>query len=113
MSGGTATKRIASHPFLGDDPRDTRVKITFDGEPLVAFAGETISAALLANGISVGRTLPETDSPRGYFCGTGRCPDCSLTVDGELNVRACVTPVRAGMQIETQLGFGIWKARHG
>ena len=105
------TNRIARHPVLGDDPRRDVVHVMFDGESLLARDGESISAALLAHGIVVGRTMPETGSSRGYFCGTGRCPDCSLAVDGELNVRACVTPIREGMVIETQHGFGIWKAR--
>ncbi|HEX5166855.1 MAG TPA: (2Fe-2S)-binding protein, partial [Thermomicrobiales bacterium] len=70
---------------------------------------EPIAAALLAHGVVAGRTMPETDAPRGYFCGVGRCPDCSMIVDGELNVRTCVTPVRDGMAIETQHGLGSWK----
>jgi hypothetical protein len=31
-----------------------------------------------------------------------------MTVDGELNVRACVTPVRDGMVVTTQHGLGAW-----
>ena len=46
--------------------------------------------------------------PRGIFCGIGRCTDCVMTVDGQPNVRTCVTPVRAGMKVETQQGLGKW-----
>ncbi|MEA4893161.1 MAG: 2Fe-2S iron-sulfur cluster-binding protein, partial [Peptococcaceae bacterium] len=28
--------------------------------------------------------------------------------DGQPNVRTCVTPVRAGMKVETQIGLGRW-----
>jgi predicted molibdopterin-dependent oxidoreductase YjgC len=87
------------------------VRVLFDGEPLQALAGESIATALRAHGITVFRTMPETRSPRALFCGVGRCPDCTMTVDGALNVRACVAPVRDGMVIETQHELGTWKVR--
>jgi NADH dehydrogenase/NADH:ubiquinone oxidoreductase subunit G len=34
------------------------------------------------------------------FCGIGVCFDCLVTVDGS-QIRACVTPVRDGMQVST------------
>src|SRR5439155_11232919 len=43
--------------------------------------------------------------PRGYFCGTGKCANCLVRVDGVPNARACVTPVRDGMKVETQNAF--------
>ena len=36
---------------------------------------------------------------RGFYCGTGTCFECLVMVDGVPNVRACITPVSAGMQI--------------
>jgi predicted molibdopterin-dependent oxidoreductase YjgC len=104
------SNRITVHPILGSDPRREEIRVAFDERPLAALEGETIAAMLRANGIVVYRTLPDSGSPRGVFCGVGRCPDCMMTVDGELNVRACMTPVRDGMVIETQHGLGIWKA---
>ena len=82
------------------------VTITIDGTVIDAIEGEPIAAALLANGIRVFRTMPRTGEARGGYCMVGRCSDCLMKVDGELNVRVCVTPVRDGLQVETQHGLG-------
>ena len=37
--------------------------------------------------------------PRGLLCLAGKCPNCLMNVDGAPNVRTCITPVRAGMQV--------------
>jgi predicted molibdopterin-dependent oxidoreductase YjgC len=111
MTAQNETLRIDIHPVLGDNPRQTTVSVLFDGRPLAVLAGESIATALWANGIVINRTMPDSGSPRGMFCGVGRCPDCMMTVDGELNVRTCVTPVRDGMVIETQQQLGTWKVR--
>src|SRR5688572_28768828 len=103
--------RIATHPVLGDDPRHDTVSITFDGKLLTVLAGETVATALRAHGGGICRTMPDSRSPRGLYCGVGRCPDCMMTVDGELNVRTCIRPVRDGMVIETQQGLGVWTVR--
>ena len=50
---------------------------------------------------------PELDRPRGLFCTIGNCSSCRMTVDGEPNVRICVTKVRAGMTVEEQNGKGV------
>jgi predicted molibdopterin-dependent oxidoreductase YjgC len=111
MTTRHATNRIAVHPVLGENPRQEKVRVLCDGEPLQALAGESIATTLRAHGVSIYRAMPETGSSRGLFCGVGRCPDCMMTVDGVLNVRACVTPVRDGMVIETQRDLGAWKVR--
>ena len=98
--------RLDDHPVLGPAPLGPTVPITFDGAPPDARAGEPLIVALLAGGHRVLRTMPSHDEPRGGFCMVGRCPDCLVVVDGLPNVRACVTPVRAGMAVETQHGLG-------
>ncbi|MEM2212746.1 MAG: radical SAM protein [Candidatus Nezhaarchaeales archaeon] len=47
-------------------------------------------------------------------CGTGGCYACSLLVDGELK-RACITPIREGMSIETEVPVDVEPLRivHG
>jgi predicted molibdopterin-dependent oxidoreductase YjgC len=105
-----ADRRIHEHPVLGRDSRSTNIRITVNGLTLQAIEGESIAAALLANGVTIQRTMPETGTPRRYFCGIGRCADCLMVVDGELSVRTCVTQVRDGMTVETQDGLGAWKA---
>ncbi|MFZ5754732.1 MAG: (2Fe-2S)-binding protein [Bacillota bacterium] len=79
-----------------------------DGKKIPAKEGEPIAAALLAAGIRKFRVTPKDGNPRGIFCGIGRCTDCIMTVDGQPNVRTCVTPVRNGMVIESQKGLGKW-----
>jgi predicted molibdopterin-dependent oxidoreductase YjgC len=105
-----ATNRISRHPVLGQQQQREVVRFEVDGESLTALDSETIATALLAHGIHVFRAMPETGSPRGHFCGVGRCPDCMMTVNGVLNVRACVTLVEQGMRVESQQGLGTWTA---
>jgi glycine/D-amino acid oxidase-like deaminating enzyme len=72
------------------------VTMRFDDQEIDALEGETIAAALSAAGIlTFRRTL--SGAPRGLHCGMGACQDCVVTVDGRIGQRACVTPVRAGM----------------
>jgi predicted molibdopterin-dependent oxidoreductase YjgC len=110
MAGSDAPRRIENHPVLGERRKSDPIHVTVDGQQLTAIPGEPIAASILAWGIRRFRTMPETHSPRGLFCGIGRCSDCLMTVDGVLNVRACLTPVRDGQVIETQRGAGVWKA---
>ena len=84
------------------------IELTFDGWTIPAVAGEPLIAALLAAGVRVLRTMPRTGEARGGYCLVGRCADCLVVVDDVPNVRACVTPVRHGMVVETQRGLGMW-----
>lgn len=95
--------RVEKHPVLGDREVGRSVTVTVDGREITAVEGEPIAAALLAHGIKVMRKTPRFGEPRGIFCGIGRCTDCIMTVDGVPNVRTCVTPVRAGMVITSNL----------
>jgi predicted molibdopterin-dependent oxidoreductase YjgC len=98
--------RILDHLALGALPPARIVKISIDGRKIEAREGEPIAAALLVNGIRVFRTMPRTGEARGGYCMIGRCSDCLMKVDGELNVRVCITPVMDGMKVETQYGLG-------
>lgn len=80
--------------------RGQAITITVDGEPLQAYAGETIAGALLATGRKAWRRTLH-GLPRGLFCGIGLCFDCLVTVNGTPNVRACLTPVAPGMVVDT------------
>lgn len=103
--------RIINHPILPDRERGRAVNIFVDGEPLEAIEGEPIAASLMAAGKLVLRYTVKYHEPRGVFCAIGQCTDCMMMVDGMPNVRTCVTPVRAGMRIETQHGLGRWEGR--
>jgi sarcosine oxidase subunit alpha len=83
--------------------------IMVDGRPLEALAGETLAAALWANGIITLGHNSDTGEPRGMYCGIGHCYECRVTVDGVPEVRSCLTPVRDGMCVALQKkgpGFG-------
>ena len=85
-------------------PRPTgspMLTVSVDGEPAEAYPGETVATLLLALGRQTFRHTDHLHAPRGLFCGMGVCFDCLVTVDGQANVRACMTPVQAGMTIET------------
>lgn len=70
-----------------------------------AFEGETVGAALHAEGERVLMRSIKYHRPRGLFCNTGKCANCLMRIDGTPNVRACVTPVREGMKVEFQNAF--------
>lgn len=82
--------------------RGKQIEIRLDGEPMVAYEGETVAAALIASGVHAFRHTAKLGAPRGIFCGMGICFDCLMTVNGVPNVRACVTPVESGMVVQTQ-----------
>ena len=98
--------RVREHPILGPDLQTEWVRITVDGRPILAKKGEVIAAALMANGIRIHRYTAKVGEPRGLFCGIGQCTDCMMVVNGQANVRTCITPVAEGMVIETQYGTG-------
>ena len=98
--------RVKDHPILGKAEKKRKVTLRVDGEAILALEGEPIAAALLAAGRHVFRYTTKRNEPRGVFCALGRCTDCVMVVDGRPNVRTCVTPVKDGMIIETQVGRG-------
>ncbi|MDO4545730.1 MAG: (2Fe-2S)-binding protein [Bacillota bacterium] len=98
--------RVEEHVILGEPEQKKLVTITVDGKEIQAREGENILAALVACGIIVNRYTEKRNEPRGLFCGIGQCTDCAMIVNGKPNVRTCVTPVKAGMVIETQYGVG-------
>lgn len=84
--------------------RGAAVTIHVDGEPVTAYAGESLAAALLGAGIRTLRHSPRRGEPRGFFCHMGACQECLLRVDGTPTL-ACRMPVRAGLTVETGRGL--------
>lgn len=98
------SERIQDHPILGKPEKGPLVTFSYDGKPIEGYEGEPIAAALKAAGVMVHRHTMKMDRPRGVFCAIGRCTDCVMVVDGKPNVRTCITPVAAGMTVQTQYG---------
>lgn len=96
---------ILEHPILGLQNEDKKiVEFTFDGKPMKGYEGEPIAAALKAAGVMIHRYTQKQHKPRGIFCAIGRCTDCVMIVDGKPNIRTCMTPLKAGMKVQTQYG---------
>jgi D-hydroxyproline dehydrogenase subunit gamma len=83
---------------------DLKVTLTLDGRPIAARAGDSVAAALLANGVLTCRKTPVSGTPRAPFCLMGVCFECLVVIDGIGSRQACLTPVREGMRVETQGG---------
>jgi hypothetical protein len=80
------------------------LEFTFEGRRMLARNGDSLAAALLANGIDAFRETPVSGAKRGPYCLMGVCFDCLVVVDGVGNRQACLTPVRGGMVVEPQHG---------
>ena len=97
--------RIKEHPILTWD-KGKKVKFFFEDKELEGYQTETIAAALHASGIKEMRESEEMHRPRGLFCAIGNCSSCLMIVNGEPNVRVCVTKLQEGMRVQRQLGKG-------
>ncbi|MDR3331886.1 MAG: (2Fe-2S)-binding protein [Synergistaceae bacterium] len=100
---------ITEHPVLDVEyfKRREKVEFTFDGMRMEGYAGAPVAMALHANGVRVYRETPLMKRARGFFCAIGKCSSCFMVVNGIPNVRTCVTPLEAGMAVETQHGRGL------
>ncbi|HNZ13460.1 MAG TPA: FAD-dependent oxidoreductase [Anaerolineaceae bacterium] len=95
--------RIKQHPIL---PIPEREEITFfwQGQPLQALAGDTIAAALFANGIRVFGHHAHDGAPQGIFCANGQCAQCMVIADGK-PIKSCMELVTANMRVEPADGL--------
>ena len=82
-----------------DRPRST-INVTVNGRSLSVPERITVKLAVELAGLRFGISWEEGDVPAP--CGTGGCYSCVVLADGQA-VRACVSPVREGMAIETAL----------
>lgn len=69
----------------------------FNEQPIEAFTGESVAAALLAAGVTTLRRSPN-GHPRGAFCFMGACQECVVQVDGR-RVEACRLRVEHGLAV--------------
>jgi len=67
---------------------------------VTGLAGESLAASLTALGRFALKRGPNAE-PRGLYCGMGACGECLVSVDGQRNVRACMTKLTPGMQVRT------------
>jgi NADPH-dependent 2,4-dienoyl-CoA reductase/sulfur reductase-like enzyme/Fe-S-cluster-containing hydrogenase component 2/bacterioferritin-associated ferredoxin len=95
--------RIRKHPIL-TIPDKEAIAFTWNAAPLSGVDGEMISSALIANGVHIFGHHPKDGSPQGLFCANGQCSQCLVIADGR-PVKACMTPLRAGMAVQSVEGL--------
>ena len=98
--------RIEEHPILSFE-RGEKITFFYKGKEIEAYENETIAAALHAAGVRTLGHSSELHQPRGLFCAIGNCSSCFMMVDGEPNVRVCVTKVKQGIHVEEQEEKGV------
>lgn len=72
----------------------------FEGNPVTAYAGESVAAALVSAREWHWRETRSGET-RGLFCGMGVCGECTVSVDGTAK-RACLEMARPGLQVTRQ-----------
>lgn len=96
------TNRIENHSILGKLKNQKIISFTFNGETLMGFEGESLSAALLANGIRTLRYHEASGTARGIYCNIGHCYECRATINSIQGVRTCLTPLKENMVVTVQ-----------
>ncbi len=87
---------------IPDVRRGAPLTLKVNGQPVSAYEGETVMAALFAAGyLAFGKN--RTGEPCGPLCGMGLCHECLVTIDGIPNRQACMTPVASGMEVELDI----------
>lgn len=94
---------ITTHPIL-EIPKRKKITFRFDGKQLTGFEGMVISSALFLNKIKVFGHHIKDESPQGIFCSNGQCSQCNVIVNS-IPVKACMTPLKEGMIIESCNGL--------
>ena len=85
---------------VGEQARPS-VAITIDGRAASALEGDTLLTALLTQQAGL-RDSEFGDGRRAGFCLMGACQDCWVWTETGERLRACATPVAAGMRIVTR-----------
>lgn len=80
-----------------DEKKDSKISIEVNGQTFLVNPGQTVLAALLSNKL---RPQAKKSKTQVGLCGAGYCYACAVTLNGVPNIRSCMTPVRAGMEIE-------------
>jgi NADPH-dependent 2,4-dienoyl-CoA reductase/sulfur reductase-like enzyme/Fe-S-cluster-containing hydrogenase component 2/bacterioferritin-associated ferredoxin len=102
--------RIRRHPIL-NIPVINEIQFSWQSQRMTGQTGETIAAALYANGIHVFGHHPKDGAPQGLFCANGQCAQCLVIADN-IPVKACMTVLRNGMRIQPAEGLPVLPVVH-
>jgi predicted molibdopterin-dependent oxidoreductase YjgC len=83
------------------EQRRASVAFFLDGREALALAGDTVLTAVLLQQRFI-RHSEFNDEPRAGFCLIGACQDCWLSTETGERIRACSTPIAAGMRLVTR-----------
>jgi sarcosine oxidase subunit alpha len=78
----------------------SQVQLRVNGRLLTVPAGTVVAAAVAQAGVW-GSRHSVLGQPRGPLCGMGICMECRVTVDGQPQVRGCLTLCADGMEVLT------------
>lgn len=95
--------RIEAHPVIAARDSSREAAFSFDGQTMKGLEGEALSSALFANGVKRFSEHRKDGAGQGIFCANGQCSQCNVLVDGVVR-KACVTPLRVGMEVRTVRG---------
>ncbi|MBD8683838.1 (2Fe-2S)-binding protein [Pseudomonas sp. CFBP 13719] len=79
------------------------VPFTLDGQAVTGLAGDTLLTAVLTCAEHL-RGSDFSAQARAGFCLMGACQDCWVRLGDGRRVRACATPLAAGMQVDREPG---------
>src|SRR5688572_31854032 len=79
--------------------------LEFEGRAVPIEDGDTVGSALFRAGVRTFSRSLKYHRRRGLYCGTGDCPNCLMTVDGNPAVRTCVTACADGMRVDRATGW--------
>ncbi len=104
-----STSHQQANADLCGDPQFVRIAETrrasvaffLDGREALALAGDTVLTAILLQQ-RFARHSEFNGEPRAGFCLIGACQDCWLHTETGERLRACTTPIAAGMRLVTR-----------
>ncbi len=97
--------RIRQHPILTFTEKQ-KIWFYYNGKKVYGYDGDTIASALHALGIKNLSHSIHLKRARGFYCAIGNCASCNMEVNGEPNVRTCITPLQPDMDVKHQVGKG-------
>ncbi|WP_199260856.1 (2Fe-2S)-binding protein [Paracoccus binzhouensis] len=74
------------------------VPFRFDGQPMAGLSDDTVLTAILTGTDSL-RAAEFGPERRAGFCLMGACQDCWIWTEDGARLRACSTPLTAGMRL--------------
>lgn len=79
--------------------KPARISLQINGQTVEAIDGMNVAAAIAQLRLPFRRSV--SGQARMPLCGMGVCFECRVRIDGVAQQRACMVPVRDGMQVIT------------